>query len=387
MGVVRVRDAGAAPPTIPFWMGEAPARTAELSAEVSAVRTAVDGFLAAGDPDGARAVVARGRGHRRRRRHHGRRLPGGRARGARGDAHPGTARVRALLRRDRRHAARRALPLRRTGQPLARTRAAQEVLPHLQLRAAGRGERRRHRAVARPAPQLPAAGGARLPQQRDGRRHARARDPRLPHVPGPVALEPQPLAHGPALPQRAAQPAAHPAHGVRRPHGRGVPAGGRVPGERHRPDRDPRPRARAPDRRRHAARGTRRRRHARAARAHRGGRGHRALRRHHRAVGARARDPHRAALRVPRRRGAPEPPHQRGHVAARASRSTSPRSARSIPTRSSRCTARSPRTRRRPTTSHDLLVVARRRAPAARVAGVVRRARGAWARVGARAPW
>ena len=35
LGVVRVRDAGTAPPTIPFWMGEAPARTAELSTEVS----------------------------------------------------------------------------------------------------------------------------------------------------------------------------------------------------------------------------------------------------------------------------------------------------------------------------------------------------------------
>ena len=34
-GVVRVRDAGTAPPTVPFWMGEAPARTAELSHEVS----------------------------------------------------------------------------------------------------------------------------------------------------------------------------------------------------------------------------------------------------------------------------------------------------------------------------------------------------------------
>ena len=30
-GVVRVRDAGDAPPTVPFWLGEAPARTAELS--------------------------------------------------------------------------------------------------------------------------------------------------------------------------------------------------------------------------------------------------------------------------------------------------------------------------------------------------------------------
>ena len=41
-GVVRVRDAGDAPPTVPFWLGEAPARTAELSAEVSALRQRVD---------------------------------------------------------------------------------------------------------------------------------------------------------------------------------------------------------------------------------------------------------------------------------------------------------------------------------------------------------
>ncbi len=38
-GIVRVRDAGGAAPTVPFWMGEAPARTAELSAEVSALRS------------------------------------------------------------------------------------------------------------------------------------------------------------------------------------------------------------------------------------------------------------------------------------------------------------------------------------------------------------
>jgi ATP-dependent Lhr-like helicase len=54
LGVVRVRDAGAAPPTIPYWMGEAPARTAELSTEVSDLRATVDRFLTAGDPDGAR---------------------------------------------------------------------------------------------------------------------------------------------------------------------------------------------------------------------------------------------------------------------------------------------------------------------------------------------
>ena len=41
-------------PNVPFWMGEAPARTAELSQEVSQLRATVDTFLAAGDPDGAR---------------------------------------------------------------------------------------------------------------------------------------------------------------------------------------------------------------------------------------------------------------------------------------------------------------------------------------------
>ncbi|HEX4865229.1 MAG TPA: DEAD/DEAH box helicase [Acidimicrobiales bacterium] len=53
-GIVRVRDAGDTPPTVPFWLGEAPARTAELSEEVSSLRTQIDEFLAAGDPDGAR---------------------------------------------------------------------------------------------------------------------------------------------------------------------------------------------------------------------------------------------------------------------------------------------------------------------------------------------
>ncbi len=53
-GVVRVRDAGDTPPTVPFWLGEAPARTAELSEEVSALRVRVDEFLSGGDPDGAR---------------------------------------------------------------------------------------------------------------------------------------------------------------------------------------------------------------------------------------------------------------------------------------------------------------------------------------------
>ncbi|MCH8066540.1 MAG: hypothetical protein IIC90_12065 [Chloroflexi bacterium] len=40
-GVVRVQDAHGQPPTIPFWLGEAPARTAELSQELSALRREV----------------------------------------------------------------------------------------------------------------------------------------------------------------------------------------------------------------------------------------------------------------------------------------------------------------------------------------------------------
>jgi ATP-dependent helicase Lhr and Lhr-like helicase len=53
-GVVRVRDAGDTPPTVPFWLGEAPARTAELSEEVSELRRHVERHLGDGDPDAAR---------------------------------------------------------------------------------------------------------------------------------------------------------------------------------------------------------------------------------------------------------------------------------------------------------------------------------------------
>ena len=40
-GVVRVLDAAGAPPSVPFWRGEAPGRTVELSEEVSALRAAI----------------------------------------------------------------------------------------------------------------------------------------------------------------------------------------------------------------------------------------------------------------------------------------------------------------------------------------------------------
>jgi ATP-dependent helicase Lhr and Lhr-like helicase len=52
-GVVRVVDAQGAPPSIPFWLGEAPGRTRELSAEVCALREAVAERLAAAGQGGA----------------------------------------------------------------------------------------------------------------------------------------------------------------------------------------------------------------------------------------------------------------------------------------------------------------------------------------------
>ena len=57
VGTVRVHDAGDLPPTIPFWLGEAPARTAELSEAVSDLRASLEPLLHAKDGDGARRLV------------------------------------------------------------------------------------------------------------------------------------------------------------------------------------------------------------------------------------------------------------------------------------------------------------------------------------------
>ena len=53
-GIVRVEDARGAPPSVPFWLGEAPGRTMELSEEVCGIRKAVAERLA----DGRRAEAA-----------------------------------------------------------------------------------------------------------------------------------------------------------------------------------------------------------------------------------------------------------------------------------------------------------------------------------------
>ncbi|MDQ3888988.1 MAG: hypothetical protein M3312_00340, partial [Actinomycetota bacterium] len=61
-GVMRVRDAAGKHPTIPFWLGEAPGRTDELSEEVSRLRSAVAERLDAGGRDGAVALVRQASG-------------------------------------------------------------------------------------------------------------------------------------------------------------------------------------------------------------------------------------------------------------------------------------------------------------------------------------
>ncbi|MCU1490098.1 MAG: associated domain protein, partial [Acidimicrobiaceae bacterium] len=56
-GVVRVVDANGAAPTLPFWLGEAPARTDELADAVSELRALVEEQLSAGGPPAARAAL------------------------------------------------------------------------------------------------------------------------------------------------------------------------------------------------------------------------------------------------------------------------------------------------------------------------------------------
>jgi ATP-dependent Lhr-like helicase len=55
-GRVRVEDAHGQPPTMPFWLGEAPARSAELSAAVSRLRAQIDAALPG--PESIEACIA-----------------------------------------------------------------------------------------------------------------------------------------------------------------------------------------------------------------------------------------------------------------------------------------------------------------------------------------
>ena len=160
VGTVRVHDAGDLPPTIPFWLGEAPARTAELSEAVSDLRAALEPLLHAGDGDGRAPAGARARRRVGRGGPAGRGLLRRRPGRARPPADPGAHRRRALLRRQRGLAAHHPRALRGPHQPRPRPGAAQAVLRLLRLRAAGGGGRRHGRPLARAPAQLPADPGA-----------------------------------------------------------------------------------------------------------------------------------------------------------------------------------------------------------------------------------
>src|SRR6185437_11259944 len=58
-GSVLVEDAQGAPPNVPFWRGEAPARTAELSQEVAELRQRIDSLAESAAPTGSRTDPAR----------------------------------------------------------------------------------------------------------------------------------------------------------------------------------------------------------------------------------------------------------------------------------------------------------------------------------------
>src|ERR1019366_4066750 len=59
-GLVLVEDANGAPPNVPFWLGEAPSRTAELSEQVAEIRHMIDSFTEGLQPDRVRGSTGRG---------------------------------------------------------------------------------------------------------------------------------------------------------------------------------------------------------------------------------------------------------------------------------------------------------------------------------------
>ena len=151
-GVVRVEDAHGMPPTIPFWLGEAPGRSDELSRVGVAAARRDRGASGADDAGGER------RGDWLDRR-------------ASASAEPPAqqlaeylaaahARARAACRRRRRIVLERFFdeaggmqlvihsPYRQPHQPRLGPGAAQALLPQVQFRAAGGGDRGQHRAVA-----------------------------------------------------------------------------------------------------------------------------------------------------------------------------------------------------------------------------------------------
>ena len=247
-----------------------------------------------GDPD---------RGLRGRREARPRRRPHAAAR------HP-----RALLRRERRHAARRPCPLRLADQPRVGPRPAQAILRGVRLRAPGGGQRGVDRALARAPAQLRPRRGLRLPPPRDRARRPRPGAAGVADVRDALAVERSARAASGAIARRQEGSGESAPDAGQRPARRRVSAGARLPGDpagRRDPRSDGSPDRRAddpglPDRGDGCGRlprgpaGPPRRRH----RTDRGGHGG--------ALGVRSRHPLLPALHLPGRRSAGGAAHAGG---------------------------------------------------------------------------
>ena len=237
-GRLRVEDAHGAAPSLPFWRGEAPGRTTELSEEVSRLRERIAEALSSGEteqtPDGetrALTLLRDGCGLDR------------------AGAEQAVAYVRAgvgglgALPTDRCVVAERFFDEAGGMQLIvhapfgARINRAwglalrKRFLPLVQLRAAGGGDRQRDRDFACRAAQFPARGHLPVPHRRHGRSGAHPGDAPVADVRRAVAVERVARSGGAAVRRRPQGAPADSADAVRRPAGIGLSGPGGVPGK------------------------------------------------------------------------------------------------------------------------------------------------------------
>ena len=235
-GRVRVEDAKGAAPTIPFWRGEAPGRTWELSTAVSDLRSKILELSekAHGSCSAAVEFLIERVPSRQARRRTGGPVRARRCGGARSAAERQHRRRGTILRRGRRHAAGAALAVRRAHQQGVGPGAAKALLPLVQFRASGGGDRQRHRHLAQRSAQLSARARVQVSEQGNGRRSADAGDAARADVRSALAMGHVARAGGAAICRRAEGAAADSAHARRRSARRGVSRSGGVSGKHRR---------------------------------------------------------------------------------------------------------------------------------------------------------
>ena len=216
---VRVVDAHGAPPTIPFWLGEAPGRTIELSQAVGRLRRDVAGRLTDStlvDWLQAECNVSDLGAHQIADYLRAPTTACASCRPTMTWSSNASSTNPAVCNSSY-------TPIRPAHQPRLGPGAAQAILRPLRLRTAGRRQRRRHSAVAGSATRLPARGVLPLCHAKQRAEVGRTVHPLHPHVPDALALEPHPCPCRAAAARREEGSAQHPAHAIRRPDGRGLP--------------------------------------------------------------------------------------------------------------------------------------------------------------------